>query len=360
MTNTKKKYFLLLFTMTIILSTLTVITTPHEIHAFSQPTETFNETIAWSHLENYSSFSPILPGTPNNTAFINYATSYFNSINWDVEIQNWTHTNGVQLHNIIAKSPQKGENLIILGAHYDNRIKADKDPDIDKRDQPVPGINDGGSGTAILLELARVLDIPDSIELWIVLFDAEDQGGIAGWEGGLYGYCIGSSYFADNLDSTTLNHVKLVLILDIVGGKDLVLHKETSSTQFFVDKIWAIAHSENLGSIFLNETGSNIIDDHTPFLHKGIPAVDIIQQVSADRVYSFFKWHHTTNDTIENCDKTSLFAIGSVTEKFIETLSISDLNYTVNTLPVLLIGGAVAVIIVVSVFLIIKKIKNTK
>ncbi|MEX2690018.1 MAG: M28 family peptidase [Candidatus Njordarchaeum guaymaensis] len=289
----------------------------------------FNKDVAWSHLENYSHYSPIIPNSTNNKLFLRYARKYFEHIGWRVEFQNWTHDNNVNLHNLIAKSPEKGENIIILGAHYDNRVYADKDPDPQKRVLPVPGINDGGSGTAVLLELARVLDIPPFFEVWIVLFDAEDQGGIPGWSGGISGWCIGSTYFVNSLNSTILSQIKLSIILDIVGGKNLTIQKESYSTPSLIDQIWNVAKSLGMDNIFVDETGISVIDDHLPFIRKGIPAVDIIQQKD-QYGFTFFRWHHTTNDTLQNCDKNSLYSVGIVIENFIEKVNVSDIKFEEN------------------------------
>ena len=316
----------------------------------------FNADYAWSNLQNYSVYSPILPNSSQNQGFLLYSKNYFENYNWSVQIQNWTHTNEVPLHNFIARSPNSANNIIILGAHYDARTYADKDPDYSKRHDPVPGINDGGSGVSILFELARVLEMASDLEVWIVLFDAEDQGNIPNWNGGISGWCIGSTYFVNSLNQSIREKIKLVMILDIVGGIDLVLKREGSSNPYFIDQIWNTANNLGFNNIFLNVNGGSIIDDHTPFLNRGFPAVDIIQQQSIDGKYTFFEWHHTTNDTIDNCDKNSLFAVGRVTEVFLESLNGNNIIYSSDYS--ILIYIAVPSILVVIVGLIILKRKE--
>ena len=110
---------------------------------------------------------------------------------WRVEIQE-TEWAGKSIRNVIAKRGT-GDPWIVLGAHFDTRIHADQDPDPSLKDDPVPGANDGASGVAVLLELARV--IPQSIdkEIWLVFFDAEDNGRFEGWD-----WTLGSPEFVKN------------------------------------------------------------------------------------------------------------------------------------------------------------------
>jgi len=278
---------------------------------------------AWSHLEQYSEMSPIIPDTPANLKFRTYATRHLKENSWEVETQSWAHhgTNRT-LHNLIGKKApgaSSNQDIVILGAHYDTRIFSDKDPDLSKRHLPVPGANDGGSGVVVLLELARVLDIPPDIEIWLVFLDAEDQGQIADWVGGLSdGWCIGSTYFVEQLSPEVRQRVRVAIIIDLVGDFDLQLHKEGASDPKYVQDIWTAAAELGYSDTFLDIPGGSIIDDHVPFLRAGIPAVDIIQQTSRDG-YFFFQWHHTTNDTIENVSPSSLEKVGRTLEYYLET-----------------------------------------
>jgi len=272
---------------------------------------------------------------------------------WSVEIQNWEHSSPkITLTNLIAKKSNQNDNskgIIVLGAHYDARAWADKDPDTNKRKDPVPGINDGGSGVVVLLELARILSIPEGHEVQIVLFDAEDQGGISGWKGGKSGWIIGSTYFVEHLAES--DRIKLALILDIVGDFNLNLHKEGSSNVQQTNKIWELASELGYSENFLDQTGSSIIDDHRPFIDAGIPAVDIIQQRSKDR-YDFFRWHHTTNDTIENVDQESLGKVGRTIEYYLESLELDSAPSNL-ILSVLIISGVI--VLLVTLFFVFRK-----
>jgi len=327
-----------------------------QLHALNQPDLEFNSGLAFEHLKEYDQLAPLLPGSENSKDFLAYAKKTLENSLWSVGVQSWEHSSPqITLRNLVAKKTNHNDNpkgVIVLGAHYDARIWADKDPDVNKRKDPVPGINDGGSGVVVLLELARVLAIPEGYEVQIVLFDAEDQGGgISGWKGGRSGWIIGSTFFVTNLSESQKNQIKLALILDIVGDYNLNLHKEGSSDVQQTNKIWELANELGYGDNFLDQTGSSIVDDHRPFLDAGIPAVDIIQQRSKDG-YDFFKWHHTTNDTIENIDRESLSKVGRTMEYYLETLELVPTSSD-TILSFLIVSGVI--IFSVSLFFIFRK-----
>ena len=206
----------------------------------------------------------------------------------------------------------------VIGAHYDTRIYADRDPDPSKRELPVPGANDGGSGVAVLLELGRVLDIPKTLEIWLVFFDAEDQGGITEWTGGISGWCIGSTYFVEQLSVSDRQRIQVAIIVDIVGDFNLNLYKERASDPKYVQQIWDVATELGYSDSFVDKWGGSITDDHVPFLTAGIPAVDIIQQQSREGNI-FIPEHHTTNDLIEYVSPSSLEKVGRTLEYYLET-----------------------------------------
>ena len=273
----------------------------------------------------------MLPGSTNNTLFLDHASDILENLTWEVDQQSWYYeSTDTTLTNLIGM--KKGDNatldapIVILGAHYDARFRADKDPDLLNRLLPVPGINDGGSGVAVLLELARVLKIPVGYEIWIVLFDAEDQGGIPGWTGGIAGWSIGSTHFVQQLTETDQDRIELAIIVDLVGSPGLRLTKEGASTSEYVDAIWETGQLLGFNTTFLQIADNAIVDDHRPFLDVGISAVDIIQIRDRDG-YAFSKWHHTRNDTIVNVAPESLYQVGRTLEEYLETkISLGNTN----------------------------------
>lgn len=201
-------------------------------------------------------------------------------------------------HNIVAKHGS-GEEWIILGAHYDSRISADQELRQEDRNMPVPGANDGASGVAVLLELARVLAIENlDAEIWLVFFDLEDNGNLAP-----YGdWILGSTCFVSQLVSQSSDRLPTAaIIVDMIGDKDLQIYYEVNSNQDIRSEIWSQAIQ--LGFVeFIPKERYSIIDDHTPFLVAGIPAVDIID-------FDYPYWH-TLADTPDKVSGESLQAVG--------------------------------------------------
>ena len=260
---------------------------------------TFDGQQALMLVERQLEFGPRIPGSDESKEAAAWIIEQLEGNGWDVEIQRFEHS-GMALMNIIAKSKEmRGTKPILIGAHYDTRPLADQDPLYPQL--PVPGANDGASGVAILLELARVLD-QDRLQqpVRLVFFDAEDSGKLVGWD-----WSVGSAFFAENLSED----VEAVVIVDMVGDEDLQLHVEKFSDPDLVQEIWSVAAS--LGySGFINTPKYSIIDDHLPFLQIGIPAIDII-----DFDYPYY---HTVDDTIDKVSAESLEQVGRTIEHWLE------------------------------------------
>jgi hypothetical protein len=227
----------------------------------------------------------------------------------------------VPIRNLVADFGGGGT-TIILGAHYDSRILSDKDSDPSKRTLPMPGANDGGSGVGVLLELARVISqhysVAEGYTIRLVFFDAEDNGRIAPWtriewaQDYSGGYLIGSTLYASGLDLSVEN-IEYMLLVDLVGDADQRFPIERNSNESapeIVSEIWSIAAELGYAEQFPNELGSTIIDDHLPFIRRGIPSVDII-----DLVYPYWD---TSEDTLDKVSPISLERVGRVLQAFLE------------------------------------------
>ncbi|OPZ61340.1 MAG: Aminopeptidase YwaD precursor [Firmicutes bacterium ADurb.Bin506] len=188
---------------------------------------------------------------------------------------------------------------MIFGAHFDTRPRADWDPDPAKQSTPIIGANDGGSGVAVLLELAGYLaERRPPFPVMLAFFDGEDLGTTAA------DMFLGSKQFAAAVNPSD---VMCMILLDMVGDADLKVHMEgysASRNPALTAAIWDGAAAIGYGSVFPRATRHYILDDHIPFLERGIPAVDIID-------FDYPYWH-TTSDTIDKCSRESLSIVRDV------------------------------------------------
>jgi len=190
--------------------------------------------------------------------------------------------------------------VIVLGAHYDTRLSADEeDPSVS-----VMGANDGASGVAVLLELARTLD-RDKLqnEVWLAFFDAEDNGHLNGWE-----WCVGSSYMAAHLEIAP----EAVVVVDMIGDADQQLFLERNSDPALQMRLWEIGATLGYTDTYISEYRWTMYDDHVPFAQQGIVAVDIID-------FDYPYWH-TTQDTRDKVSAASLERVGRVIEVWLEEI----------------------------------------
>lgn len=259
----------------------------------SQPepaSASFDGQRAYADVQTQVAFGPRSPGTDGHAQIVAWMRAELESAGWQVEVQE-SEALGHPVQNIVAKrgdaSPQ-----IILGAHYDSRMFADNDPDPANHTQPVPAANDGASGVAVLLELARTLP-KDSVPTWLVFFDAEDNGRIEGWD-----WILGSREFVKN----NVLQPRAVVVIDMIGDADLNIYKERNSNAGLTDEIWGVANSLGYEKQFIAEYKYSMEDDHTPFLEAGIPAVDIID-------FDYPYWH-TVGDTTDKVSAESLEVVG--------------------------------------------------
>ena len=233
---------------------------------------------------------PRTPGSEAHAQFLLWLQAELETTGWQVETQAAIRMDH-EIKNIVASRSDEPPDLI-LAAHYDSRLFADQDPDPALRQESVPGANDGASGVALLLELSRVLP-SDSVPVWLVFFDAEDNGDIPGWD-----WILGSRAFVDTLTEEP----SAVIILDMLGDVVLDIYFERNSDPLLSQEIWSQADRLGYGDYFIQEVKYSILDDHIPFVEAGIPAVDIID-------FDYPYWH-TTADTIDKVSMQSLQHVG--------------------------------------------------
>jgi hypothetical protein len=257
----------------------------------------FSGELAMQHAAAQMQWVPRHPGTEGARLCGDYILAQLAALGWAAEEQPFVYQE-TACRNLIGK---RGSGpILIIGAHYDTRRYADSDPDPANHDQPVPGANDGASGVAVLLELARVLR-PEELgrTIWLTAFDAEDNGGIDGWD-----WIVGSRYMAENLTETPQGMV----LVDMIGDAGLQIYYERHSTTELKEGIWQVA--ADLGyEAFIPQEKYSIIDDHIPFLQQGIPAVDLID-------FDYPYWH-TVADTLDKISAASLEAVGRTLEQWL-------------------------------------------
>jgi len=257
---------------------------------FRRDARPFEGERAYDLVAQQLDFGPRIPGSEGSRRAGEWIQEQLEQAGWQVKVQSFNY-HGVELRNFIGIAGPTDAPPVVLGAHYDTRPKADLDPS--DPGAPGPGANDGGSGVGVLLELAAAMP-PETLPraVWLVFFDAEDSGGIDGWE-----WIVGSSHFVETLEA----EIEAVVIVDMVGDSDLRLPLELNSTGTLQQEIWLTA--QTLGySAFIAGPGPSILDDHTPFLRAGIQAVDIID-------IEYPPWH-TQADTLDKISPASLEQVG--------------------------------------------------
>ena len=258
-----------------------------------QPTtvsSTFDGQRAYADVQTQVAFGSRVPGTEGHAKALEWIRAELESAGWQVEIQS-SEALGHPVKNIVAiRSDQPPQ--FIIGAHYDTRMFADQDPDPAQHTTYVPGANDGASGVSVLLGLARSLP-KATVPIWLVFFDTEDNGNIEGWD-----WILGSREFVKNNPIQP----RAAIVVDMIGDADLNVYKERNSNPELTNAIWAAAKELGYVSKFIPEYKYSMIDDHTPFLQAGIPAVDLID-------FDYPYWH-TVQDTPDKVSAESLQTVG--------------------------------------------------
>lgn len=280
----------------------------------------FSADSAFSYAARQVAFGPRVPGTKAHSDCADWLMEKLKSTGADVSEQTASLTtfDGVKIpmRNIFARFNPQADNRILLLAHWDCRPWADNDPDPAKHKLPVDGANDGASGTAVLLELARVVaadSIPVGVD--ILLCDAEDWG----TENDDDSWAMGARHFAQN-PPVAGYAPDVAILVDMVGAQGATFMREYFSQQAnpeLADRIWAIGHSLGYADMFPNRIGSAVNDDHVEFIKAGIPAIDIIDYREGE---GFFPGWHTASDNMDAISPSTLGAVGRVLETYIRSL----------------------------------------
>ncbi len=274
----------------------------------------FNADSAYSYIQRQVDFGPRAPNTPAHDSCASYLVAKLESWADDVQIQEFTGRNSHQgefyrFQNIIATFNPQATRRILLGAHWDTRMKADKF--LENPDTAFDGANDGGSGVGVLLEVARLLaQKPLDIGVDVLFFDAEDQGGLG------LDWCLGSKHWTKNKHKPGYSAYFGILV-DMVGAKGATFCQEYYTMQYaplILEKTWEQAHALGFSRYFLYQPSGAIEDDHYYVnVNAGIPMIDIIDiRPGIEELDDYFKhYHHRPADNMEIIDKQTLEAVGT-------------------------------------------------
>jgi glutaminyl-peptide cyclotransferase len=255
----------------------------------------FDGSRAWEFLRAQVAIGPRVAGTAENAKTRAYITSTLASFGIkaaEAPFEARTPLGTVKMANIVATLPGQRPERIILASHFDTKLF---------KEFRFVGASDGASSTAALLELARVLkDRPRPFTIELLFLDGEEAFAVWSATDSTYG----SRHYVQNArQSGTLAGIKALILLDMIGDKDLTLKREQNSTSWLTDIIWSTARRLGHTREFQPDI-TPIEDDHLPFLQAGVAAVDIID-------LEYPAWH-TAEDTLENVSQRSLQIVGDV------------------------------------------------
>ena len=260
---------------------------------------TFDGELAHQWVTRQCDLGYRITGTEGNRQAGDMISDALRDQGWEVYEQKFIYKE-TPVRNILA---WKGTGpAVLLGAHYDTRRAADEeDPSV-----PVMGANDGASGVAVLLELARALDV-DAVEqrVYLAFFDAEDNGRLDGWD-----WIVGSTYMAEHWGEAGEPPLEAMVLVDMIGDADQQVYYERNSDPALSAQLWGIAGQLGYGERIIPQAKYAMEDDHIPFVRRGIPSVDMID-------FDYPYWH-TTQDTPDKVSAESLEAIGRTLEVWLE------------------------------------------
>lgn len=276
---------------------------------------------AYSYIKAQTDFGPRVPNTKAHDDCAIWLAAKLSHNGADkVYLQNFDAKtfdgNTLKCTNIIGCFNPESSARVILCSHWDSRPWADNDPDPANRAKPVDAANDGASGVAVILEIARQMkkQAPE-IGVDCIFLDAEDWGPGESYQGNdsEKWWGLGTQYWARN-PHVQGYRARYAILLDMVGGKGAKFSREGYSVMYgkhVVDKVWGAAGRLGFGSLFLPVDGGYVTDDHF-YINRiaRIPSIDIVPYLPNCKESSFGPTWHTTKDNIDNIDKNVLEAVG--------------------------------------------------
>ena len=255
----------------------------------------FDSGEAWEHLRQQVSFGPRPSGSAALTQCRQYILAQLKAAGIATREDGFdseTPLGRVHMVNVIATIPGRRTDRIAIATHYDTKLF---------REFRFVGASDGASSTAAVLELARVLKAQQNeYTIELVFFDGEEA--VMEWRDGDNTY--GSRHYVEAAQKAgTLSSLKAFILLDMIGDRSLNIRRDSNSTKWLTDFVWASARKLGYASNFPNDE-TTIDDDHMPFVRAGVPSLDIID-------LDYPAWH-TVQDDLDHVSARSLQVVGDV------------------------------------------------
>ena len=255
----------------------------------------FDSSKAWEHLRQQVTIGPRPSGSPANVKTRDYIKAQLAALGIKTVEQPFegaTPLGPIKMVNLIATIPGQRTDRIVLASHFDTKLF---------RDLRFVGASDGASSTAALIELARVIKGRGQLPFTIELLFLDGEEAVIEWQGTDNTY--GSRYYVDAArKSGSLKSLRALILLDMIGDRNLTIRREANSTRWLTDIVWGAAAKLGHRAFMSEET--TVEDDHVPFLKAGVPSVDIID-------LDYPQWH-TAQDTLDAVGARSLQVVGEV------------------------------------------------
>ncbi len=276
-----------------------------------------NKDSVYSFVQQQVDFGPRVPGSQAHKKCSQWFKKKLESYGANVIMQEFkakfhfgAQTDAV---NIIAQINPKHKRRVMLCAHWDSRRVADEDTE--RKNEAILGADDGGSGVAVLIEIARLIkENPIDLGIDIILFDAEDQGESSDEDpNSINTWCLGSQYWSRK-PHVAGYWANFGILLDMVGSQNARFSKEGTSMSYAettMNKVWKLAQEMGYGNYFVDDRTPGVVDDHY-FINsilKTVPTIDIINRTKENQ---FGKYWHTHDDDMDVISKRSLAATGNV------------------------------------------------
>jgi hypothetical protein len=281
-------------------TTLLIVLASGCLGVAQSPSGKFDGARAYEHIRQLVALGPRPAGSPGAEKTRAYIRQQLGSAGLQAREQPFvadTPLGPVKMMNLRFTIPGTGRGRLVIGGHYDTKIF---------RDFPFVGANDGGSSTAFLIELGRLLKArTNGITIELLFLDGEESTG--DWQGNDHTY--GSRYYVEAARKDgTLEDIRAFILVDMIGDRNLVVKRESRSTRWLSDLIWDAAKRLNRSEF--SDESTPVEDDHLNFLEAGVPAVDLIDLEYYTRTGSM-AWH-TRDDTLENVSARSLEVVAEV------------------------------------------------